>query len=62
MTTAKMRVGVIGIGLMGTAITQRLLEHDFSVFMWNRSRNKAEGLIEQDNCCIIKVYEGKQDE
>lgn len=45
-TTPK-RIGVIGLGLMGTAISQRMLEHDFSVFVWNRSRDKAEVLIEQ---------------
>lgn len=38
------RVGVIGLGLMGTAITERLLEHGYTVSVWNRSPEKAEPL------------------
>ncbi len=39
------RIGMIGLGLMGTAITQRLLEHGYHVLVWNRSREKANPLI-----------------
>lgn len=35
-------VGVVGLGLMGTAITERLLEHGFDVIVWNRTREKAD--------------------
>ncbi|MDA1232150.1 MAG: NAD(P)-dependent oxidoreductase [Planctomycetota bacterium] len=38
-------VGVIGLGLMGTAITERLLENGYAVSVWNRSREKANSLI-----------------
>lgn len=38
-------VGVIGLGLMGTALTERLLEHGFPVVVWNRTRDKADTLI-----------------
>lgn len=38
------RVGVIGLGLMGTAIAERLLEHGYAVSVWNRSPEKAEPL------------------
>ncbi len=41
----KKRVGIIGLGLMGTAITERLLEHGFDCFVWNRTRTKAEPLL-----------------
>ncbi len=34
-------IGVIGLGLMGTAITERLLEHGYRVSVWNRSADKA---------------------
>ena len=37
-------VGVVGLGLMGTAITERLLEHGYTVSVWNRSPDKAESL------------------
>jgi xylose isomerase len=36
---------LIGLGLMGTALTERLLEHGFRVAMWNRTRAKAEPLL-----------------
>lgn len=38
-------VGVIGLGLMGTAITERLLEHGYSVHVWNRTPGEADALI-----------------
>ncbi len=38
-------VGVIGLGLMGTALTERLLEHGYRVAVWNRTRVKAEALL-----------------
>jgi 3-hydroxyisobutyrate dehydrogenase-like beta-hydroxyacid dehydrogenase len=38
-------VAMIGLGLMGTAMTQRLLEHGFKVVVWNRSPDKAEPLL-----------------
>ena len=37
-------VGVVGLGLMGTAIAQRLLEHGYRVSVWNRSPEKYEPL------------------
>ena len=39
------RISIVGLGLMGTAITERLLEHGWQVFVWNRSREKADSLI-----------------
>ena len=38
-------VGVIGLGLMGTAITERLLEHGYAVSVWNRTPEKAQSLL-----------------
>lgn len=45
MSATKKPIGVVGLGLMGTAITERLLEHGYPVFVWNRSTQKAEPLI-----------------
>lgn len=42
-----LRVGVIGLGLMGTAIVDRLLENQFVPYVWNRTREKAEPLVER---------------
>lgn len=39
------RVGLVGLGLMGTAIAERLLEHGYSLAVWNRSPEKAEALL-----------------
>jgi 3-hydroxyisobutyrate dehydrogenase-like beta-hydroxyacid dehydrogenase len=38
-------IGIIGLGLMGTAFTERLLEHGFHLFVWNRTREKADALL-----------------
>ncbi len=45
MSAGGKTVAVIGLGLMGTALSQRLLEHGFQVVVWNRTREKAESLI-----------------
>lgn len=39
-----MNIGIAGIGRMGSAIAQRLLEHGHRVGVWNRTRSKAEAL------------------
>ena len=44
-TQTRERIGVIGLGLMGTALTERLLEHGYRVAVWNRTRAKADALI-----------------
>ena len=38
-------VGVIGLGLMGTALTERLLDAEYAVWVHNRTREKADPLI-----------------
>ncbi len=38
------QIGLLGLGLMGTAIAERLLEHSYSVSVWNRSPEKANAL------------------
>ena len=38
-------VGVVGLGLMGTALTERLLEAGFGVVVYNRTRVKADPLL-----------------
>ena len=43
--SAKQPVGMIGLGLMGTALTERLLDHGYRVFVWNRTRDKAADLL-----------------
>ena len=41
----KEAIGVIGLGLMGTALAERLLEHGYRVAVWNRTRDKAAPLL-----------------
>lgn len=38
-------VGLIGLGLMGTALTERLLEAGYAVWVHNRTREKATPLV-----------------
>jgi len=38
-------IGIIGLGLMGTALAERFLEHGFRVVVWNRTREKAASLL-----------------
>ncbi|MFV1966830.1 MAG: NAD(P)-dependent oxidoreductase, partial [Pirellulaceae bacterium] len=39
------RVGVVGLGLLGTALAERLLKARFPVAVWNRSAEKADPLL-----------------
>lgn len=39
-------VGVIGLGLLGTALAERLLDAGFQVVVYNRTRSKADSLIQ----------------
>ena len=41
----KKLVGMIGLGLMGTALTERLLDAEYSVWVHNRTREKADPLL-----------------
>ena len=41
------QIGIIGLGLMGTAISERFLEHGYRTVIWNRTRDKADSLIER---------------
>ena len=41
------RVGVIGLGLMGTAIVDRLLEHQYVPYVWNRTPEKSRPLVDR---------------
>jgi 3-hydroxyisobutyrate dehydrogenase-like beta-hydroxyacid dehydrogenase len=38
-------LGFVGLGVMGTAITRRLLDAGHTVTVWNRTREKAEPLL-----------------
>jgi len=40
-------VSVVGLGLMGTAITERLLSDGYRVCVWNRTREKSGPLLER---------------
>src|SRR6266700_8178198 len=39
-------VGYVGLGVMGSAIVRRLLAAEHEVTVWNRTREKAEPLLE----------------
>ena len=41
------RVGFIGIGLMGRPMVANLLKAGYSVSVWNRTRSKADGVLQE---------------
>ena len=41
-----MNIGFLGLGAMGSLIVRRLIEAGYTVIGWNRSRDKAQPLIE----------------
>jgi 3-hydroxyisobutyrate dehydrogenase-like beta-hydroxyacid dehydrogenase len=45
MMDVEQRIGLVGLGLMGAAIAERLLEHGYSLAVWNRTPEKAEALL-----------------
>ena len=40
-----MQIGMLGLGRMGHAISQRLIDEGCSLIVWNRTPSKAQGLI-----------------
>src|SRR5205807_6652925 len=42
---ADMKVGVAGLGMMGAAIAQRLIEVGHTVTVWNRSADKLKPVV-----------------
>ena len=44
--TRRPRVGILGLGLMGSAFADRLLRTGHEVVVWNRTRDKADALVE----------------
>jgi 3-hydroxyisobutyrate dehydrogenase-like beta-hydroxyacid dehydrogenase len=68
-----MDIGIIGTGLMGSAIAHRLIERGFKVFLYNRSKERSDTLVKKGairmeypsdlgrkcNFVIISVTDGK---
>ncbi|MGB7697275.1 MAG: NAD(P)-dependent oxidoreductase [Nitrososphaeraceae archaeon] len=40
-----MNIGIIGTGLMGSAIAERLLERGFTVYIYNRTKQRSDPLV-----------------
>ena len=47
MENKDLKVGFIGLGLMGQEMAAQLLENDFYLTVWNRTAEKADSLLEQ---------------
>ncbi|MDQ9827072.1 NAD(P)-binding domain-containing protein, partial [Acinetobacter sp. 163] len=45
MTTSKLKVAFIGTGIMGAPIAGHILDAGYPVTVFNRTEEKAEGLI-----------------
>lgn len=42
-----MNIGIIGTGLMGSAIAHRLIERGFKVFLYNRTKGRSDSLVKK---------------
>jgi len=42
-----MKVAILGLGRMGSAIAERLLDTGHSLVVWNRSAGKAKSLLDR---------------
>jgi len=40
-------IGLVGLGLMGSAVAPRLMAHGYPLVVWNRTRDKADDWIER---------------
>lgn len=49
-----MNIGIIGTGLMGSAIAHRLIERGFKVFLYNRTKGRSDALVKKG--AIRMVY------
>ncbi|HET6726952.1 MAG TPA: NAD(P)-dependent oxidoreductase [Nitrososphaeraceae archaeon] len=49
-----MNIGIIGTGLMGSAIAHRLIERGFKVFLYNRTKGRSDALVKKG--AIQTVY------
>jgi len=45
--TRQRTIGIVGLGLMGTALTERFLEAGWLPYIWNRSPEKAKALTDK---------------
>ena len=49
MNKKNKRVAMIGLGAMGTALAESLLENKIEIHIWNRSPNKTEVLEQKEH-------------
>jgi 3-hydroxyisobutyrate dehydrogenase len=49
---SKLRIGIIGLGIMGAALAARLHERGYRLFLYNRTRNRSHAIArEGDRIC-----------
>lgn len=46
-----MRIGFLGLGIMGRGMVNNLLRHDYDVVVWNRTKSVAETAFPNVACC-----------
>ena len=51
------KVTIIGLGAMGRAIAQTLLEKGYQVTVWNRTATKADSLVEKEPYSCLRQLE-----
>ena len=43
----KLKVGFIGVGLMGLPMAMNIAKHDYSLIVWNRSKKNLNKIYKQ---------------
>ncbi len=56
-----MRIGIIGIGRMGSALAEYLAEKNIEVVVYNRTRAKAEELCRRIECSVVDAPDNMED-
>ena len=49
------KIGFIGTGIMGAAMAGHLMDAGFEVSVYNRTKSKAQALIDRGNVLAIKT-------
>lgn len=46
-TTTKPRIGFLGLGLMGSLLVERLMEHGYRLAVYDRTKEKTQGVAQK---------------
>ena len=56
MSKSEAKIGWIGVGRMGYQMVERLLKANYDVSIWNRTKSKAEPLVQLGGKIVMPPY------